>query len=36
METGVPMQFTEGSRYLHVHVVTTDLRRKIDLIPSFF
>lgn len=32
----VPMQFTEGTRYLHAHIVTTDLRRKINLIASFF
>lgn len=32
----VPMQFTQGSRYLHVHIVTTDLRREINLIPNFF
>lgn len=32
----VPAQFTEGSRYLHVHIVTNNLRRRINLITSFF
>lgn len=30
------MQFTEGSRYLHVHIVATDLRRRMNLISSIF